>query len=79
MQDEVNKLVNYHFKVVMGMMVYGKIDPPIANAKVSVQRMNRVALKDRIAKIVYTDQDGKFKDGPYEIDDFEVIVLKEGY
>lgn len=65
---------NANFKVVMGTIVRGQISPPVADVQVSVQRMYRVALKDRVPTIVYTDAEGKFKHGPTDIDEYEIIV-----
>ena len=64
----------------MGTIIRGQIFPPLADVRVSVQRMYRVALKDRVPSIVYTDALGKFKHGPTYIDEYEIIVEpQQGY
>ena len=69
----------YHFKIVRGMFVEGKVTPPVPYAKVSIQRENRIGLKDRVPTFIYTDEFGKYKHGPTEIDNYEILMEKEWY
>ena len=72
--DDESVQAESNFKVVLGMILTGQLDPPLPDVKVSVQRMNRVALKDREPTFIRTDQNGRFRYGPTEKDDYEVIV-----
>ncbi len=45
-----------HFKIHEGMFVTGKTIPAVANAKVTINRDNKISLKDREPHVVMTDE-----------------------
>ena len=61
------------------MFVEGQTDPAVVGAKVSVQRKNRLGLSDRTPSVVFTDEAGRFKYGPTQIDDYDIDIEKDGY
>ena len=75
--DLLKDNMHYHFKLIKGMFVSGQTTPPIPDTLVSLQRENRIGLKDRVPTFIYTDELGKFKHGPTEIDNYEVKIEKK--
>ena len=61
------------------MFVKGQTIPAVSNAKVTINRDNKISLKDREPHVVMTDEQGNFKYGPVDIDTYQVEISKDDY
>ena len=72
-QEDAN---NLKFIIKSGILIEGKVTPPIKDIKISAYNKN----DNSIITFSYTDKDGKYKIGPLSMDDeYELKAVKEGY